>query len=237
MASGEISTVLPEGGGGAGGGTALPWIAGGSVRGSTRRGSGVSSGSLVSRSLKEFSGSLRANWELLGGQDNPLARSSVSRREDVQDDEEALKWAALESLPTYDRLRTSVFFNSAAGNKDPVDVRLLTAADRRQLLDSLLKSSEDENQQILVKLRNRLQKVGIEMPTIEVRYENVSIDADCYVGNRALPTLWNNTQNFFEVMYTTCARRIQNYCYFSSVKTYVDEEYVKMVELLLLQFC
>ncbi len=157
MASGEISTELPEGGG-AGGGTAIPWIGGGSVRGSTRRGSGVSSGGLVSRSLKEFSGSLRANWELLGGQDNPLARSSVSRREDAQDDEEALKWAALESLPTYDRLRTSVFFNSATGNKDPVDVRLLTATDRRQLLDSLLKSSEDENQQILVKMRNRLQK-------------------------------------------------------------------------------
>jgi len=155
MASGEISTVLPEGGGA---GTAIPWVGGGSVRGSTRRGSGVASGGLMSRSLREFSGSLRANWELLGGQDNPLARSSVSRREDAQDDEEALKWAALESLPTYDRLRTSVFFNSATGNKDPVDVRLLTAADRRQLLDSLLKSNEDENQQILVKMRNRLHK-------------------------------------------------------------------------------
>jgi hypothetical protein len=157
MASGEISTVVPEGGGA---GTAIPWIGGGSVRGSTRRGSGVAPGGLMSRSLREFSGSLRANWELLGGQDNPLARSSVSRREDAQDDEEALKWAALESLPTYDRLRTSVFFNSDTGNKDPVDVRLLTAADRRQLLDSLLKSSEDENQQILVKMRNRLQKYG-----------------------------------------------------------------------------
>jgi hypothetical protein len=66
MASGEISTVLPEGGD-AGGGTAIPWIGGGSVRGSTRGGSGVSSGGLVSRSLREFSGSLRGIWELLGG--------------------------------------------------------------------------------------------------------------------------------------------------------------------------
>ncbi|KAH9564074.1 hypothetical protein CY35_04G005400 [Sphagnum magellanicum] len=145
MASGEISAVLPEGGG-ACGGTAIPWIGGGSVRGSTRGGSSVSSGGLVSRSLREFSGSLRGIWELLGGQDNPLARSLVSRREDAQDDEEALKWAALESLPTYDCLRTSVFFNSATRNTDPVDVRLLTAADRRQLLDNLPKSSEDENQ-------------------------------------------------------------------------------------------
>ncbi len=145
MAWGEILAVLPEGGG-AGGGTAIPWIGGGSVRGSTRGGSGVSSGGLMSRSLKEFSGSLWGIWELLGGQDNPLARSSVSRREDAQDDEEALKWAALESLPTYDHLRTFVFFNSATGNTDPVDVRLLIVADRCQLFDSLLKSSEDENQ-------------------------------------------------------------------------------------------
>jgi ABC-type multidrug transport system ATPase subunit len=47
-------------------------------------------------------------------------------------------------------------------------------------------------------MRNRLDKVGIIIPTIEVQYENLSIDADCYVGNRALPTLWNNTQNFVE---------------------------------------
>jgi hypothetical protein len=75
------------------------------------------------------------------------------------------------------------------------------------------------------------------VPTIEVRYENVCIDTDCYVGNRTLPTLWNNTQNFFEVMYTTCVKRSRNYCYFSSAKTYVDEKYVKKPELLLLQFC
>jgi len=42
-------------------------------------------------------------------------------------------------------------------------------------------------------------RVGIELPTIEVRYENLSIEADCYVGNRALPSNWNTARNFFEV--------------------------------------
>lgn len=42
-------------------------------------------------------------------------------------------------------------------------------------------------------------RVGIELPTIEVRYDNLSIEADCYVGNRALPTLWNVTRNMIEV--------------------------------------
>lgn len=43
-------------------------------------------------------------------------------------------------------------------------------------------------------------RVGIELPTIEVRYENVSIDANCFVGGRALPTLKNATINFLEVL-------------------------------------
>ena len=42
-------------------------------------------------------------------------------------------------------------------------------------------------------------RVGIELPTVEVRFENLTIDAQCYVGGRALPTLWNTVRNFVEV--------------------------------------
>lgn len=42
--------------------------------------------------------------------------------------------------------------------------------------------------------------VGIELPTLEVRFQKLTADADCYLGNRALPTLWNATRNFFEVL-------------------------------------
>ncbi len=42
-------------------------------------------------------------------------------------------------------------------------------------------------------------RVGIKLPTLQVRYENLSIDAKCLVGNRALPTLKNATLNFMEV--------------------------------------
>jgi len=37
------------------------------------------------------------------------------------------------------------------------------------------------------------------MPTIEVRYENLNIDANAYVGNRGLPTILNSTLNVLEV--------------------------------------
>lgn len=42
-------------------------------------------------------------------------------------------------------------------------------------------------------------RVGIDLPEIEVRYEHLTIEADAYVGSRALPTFINFISNFFEV--------------------------------------
>lgn len=39
----------------------------------------------------------------------------------------------------------------------------------------------------------------MEVPKIEVRFENLSIEADVQAGTRALPTLVNVTRDFFEV--------------------------------------
>ena len=37
------------------------------------------------------------------------------------------------------------------------------------------------------------------MPTVEVRCENLSMEAKVTVGSRALPTVLNSYRNFFEV--------------------------------------
>lgn len=42
-------------------------------------------------------------------------------------------------------------------------------------------------------------RVGIELPTIEVRYEDLSVQANCHVGSRGLPTLLNASRNMIEV--------------------------------------
>lgn len=42
-------------------------------------------------------------------------------------------------------------------------------------------------------------RVGIELPTIEVRYEQLSIQAEVFVGSRALPTLTNAATNVLQV--------------------------------------
>lgn len=41
--------------------------------------------------------------------------------------------------------------------------------------------------------------MGIRLPKVEVRYEHLSIEAETYMGSRALPTLVNSAQNIAEL--------------------------------------
>jgi len=52
-------------------------------------------------------------------------------------------------------------------------------------------------------------RVGIEIPKIEVRYRNLSVEGDMHVGSRALPTLFNVTLNTFEVFNFICSFEAQ----------------------------
>ncbi|CAH1422570.1 unnamed protein product [Lactuca virosa] len=120
---------------------------------------------------------------------------SKSSRED--DDEEALKWASLEKLPTFDRLKKGLLFGST-GPSNEVDIDNLGVEDRKHLLDRLVKTADEDNEKFLLKLRARLDRVGIDLPTIEVRYEHVTVEADVNTGSRALPSFINFHIDFFE---------------------------------------
>uniref|UniRef100_J3MLF4 ABC transporter domain-containing protein n=1 Tax=Oryza brachyantha TaxID=4533 RepID=J3MLF4_ORYBR len=65
-------------------------------------------------------------------------------------------------------------------------------------MERVFKAVEDDNERFLRRFKDRLDRVGIELPQIEVRYEHLSIEADVYVGKRALPTLLNATINTLE---------------------------------------
>ncbi|PNX65455.1 pleiotropic drug resistance protein 1-like, partial [Trifolium pratense] len=41
-------------------------------------------------------------------------------------------------------------------------------------------------------------RVGLDIPTIEVRYQNLKIDAEAFVGGRALPSFINAATNVIE---------------------------------------
>lgn len=42
-------------------------------------------------------------------------------------------------------------------------------------------------------------RVGIELPAVEIRYDHLSINADVFIGSRALPTLFNFARDIVEV--------------------------------------
>jgi ABC-type multidrug transport system ATPase subunit/ABC-type multidrug transport system permease subunit len=121
---------------------------------------------------------------------------SQSSRE--EDDEEALKWASLEKLPTFDRLRKGLLLGSMGAPATEVEIENLGPLERKKLIERLVKTAEEDNEKFLLKLRNRIDTVGIVLPTIEVRYEHLSVDADAYVGGRSLPTFLNFHTNVLE---------------------------------------
>nr|XP_043631485.1 pleiotropic drug resistance protein 2-like isoform X2 [Erigeron canadensis] len=118
-----------------------------------------------------------------------------------EDDEEELKWAAIERLPTYDRLRKGIIKQVLDDGEivhQQIDITKLGPQDKKQLMERILKVVEEDNENFLIRVRARTDRVGIDIPKIEVRYENLSIEGDVHVGSRALPTLLNSTLNSLE---------------------------------------
>ncbi|PKA67166.1 ABC transporter G family member 39 [Apostasia shenzhenica] len=122
----------------------------------------------------------------------------------LEDDEEKLKWAALEKLPTYDRMRTGIlrqFDEDGKAVSHEVDLDKLGLHERKILLDRIMKIVEEDNERFLKRLRDRINQVGLELPKLEVRFQNLSVEADAYVGSRALPTLLNAAINTLEGLF------------------------------------
>ncbi|KAK9054723.1 hypothetical protein SSX86_025802 [Deinandra increscens subsp. villosa] len=159
-------------------------------------------GRSISRGISRASGSWRMEDVFAtgvgGSHDGRSSRHSM-------EDEEALRWAALEKLPTYNRLRTTIFKSYIPTDQQQsptdqmlVDVRDLDPQARQSFIDKIFKVAEEDNEIFLRKFRDRVDKVGITLPTVEVRFQNLSVEADCHVGDRALPTLINTTRNIAE---------------------------------------
>ncbi|KAE9591000.1 putative sulfate-transporting ATPase [Lupinus albus] len=143
-----------------------------------------------------------------GGGSFRIGSSSIWRNSDAEifsnnsfhqqeDDEEALKWASIQKLPTFARLRKGLLASSE-GESYEIDIMKLGLQEKRVLLERLVKIAEEDNEKFLLKLRNRIDRVGIDLPTIEVRFENLNIEAETHVGGRAMPTFTNFMVNIVE---------------------------------------
>ncbi|KAH0977463.1 hypothetical protein GBA52_027182 [Prunus armeniaca] len=142
------------------------------------------------------------SWRTISLKDMWNEQPDVFQRSGAaEEEEEELKWAAIERLPTYERMKKGMMRQVMSGGRvvhDEVDVTKLRTEDKKQLMDSILKVVEDDNEKFLKRLRDRTDRVGIEVPKIEVRFEHLSVEGDAYVGTRALPTLYNSTLNAIE---------------------------------------
>ncbi|KAL2472415.1 ABC transporter G family member 40 [Abeliophyllum distichum] len=150
------------------------------------------------RASSRSHGSFRANSASIWRNTGIEVFSRSSREEN---DEEALKWAALEKLPTFDRLRKGLLFGSEGVNE--VDVHDLGFEDKKNLMERLVNVVEEDNEKFLLKLRHRIDRVGIDLPAIEVRYEHLNIDAEAYSASRALPSFVNFHTNMIEGVLNT----------------------------------
>ncbi|KAF3338904.1 pleiotropic drug resistance protein 3-like protein [Carex littledalei] len=138
--------------------------------------------------------------------------SGGDKEESGRNEEEELQqqWAAIERLPTYDRLRTSLFFqhqhvddqnNIGEGEKRvPVDVGQLGPVEMHHFIETQIKHIEKDNLRFLQKQRSRIDRVNMKQPTIEVRYKNLSVEAECeVVQGTPLPTLWNSLMSMISI--------------------------------------
>ncbi|RVW28720.1 Pleiotropic drug resistance protein 1 [Vitis vinifera] len=103
---------------------------------------------------------------------------------------------ALEKLPTYNRMRKGLLMGSE-GEANEVDIHNLGLQERK-IWWSVGENRDEDNEKFLLKLKNRIDRVGIDLPEIEVRFEHLTIDAEAYVGSRALPSFINSVFNQIE---------------------------------------
>ncbi|CDO97981.1 unnamed protein product [Coffea canephora] len=175
---------------------------------------GLSRNASVNRSSKRRMSS-RRGWNVA---EDVFGSARMRTSSNALEDEESLKWAALEKLPTYNRLRTTVLKSFIENENDDelgkksvlqeVDVRKLDTNQRQEFIDRLFKVAEEDNGKFLEKLRNRLDRVGIILPTVEVRFDQLTVGAECYVGDRALPTLPNVARNIAESAFSCLGFRL-----------------------------
>lgn len=147
--------------------------------------------------LSETVTSLRSSYRSVPSRFH--SHSTQNSFKDDFDDELPLQWAAIDRLPTFKRVTSSLFDENIDGDevgvrgKRVVDVTELGGPERHLFIEKLIKNIESDNLRLLQKLRKRMDKAGVKLPTVEVRYRNLYVEMECeVVHGKALPTLWNS---------------------------------------------
>ncbi|EIE18194.1 putative pleiotropic drug resistance protein 3 [Coccomyxa subellipsoidea C-169] len=111
------------------------------------------------------------------------------------DDYEELYRVALERASTMDRPGAD---GGEGSGFTKLDLKRLRRTHRQLIVDRALQTSDQDNEAFLRKFQDRIKRAGVDVPTVEVRADGLSVDSSVYVGGRAAPTLINAYRNFIE---------------------------------------
>lgn len=81
--------------------------------------------------------------------------------DNTEDEEEALKWAAISRLPTYSRMKKGLLLGSRGREATEIDVQKLGAQEKMELMERLMKNPEEDSEKFLLKLKNRIDRYNI----------------------------------------------------------------------------
>lgn len=71
----------------------------------------------------------------------------------------------------------------------------------QELVDNIIQNI-DNTRRLLQKQKERIDRVKVKHPTIEVRYRNLCAEVECkVVDGKPLPTLWNTFKAIFTVSF------------------------------------
>ncbi|KAI3678493.1 hypothetical protein L6452_37788 [Arctium lappa] len=146
--------------------------------------------------------------DIESGNDTFARRSNA---DEFQRDETELLWAAIERLPSRKEKKFALLkrpvseSNGSEERTETVDVTKLDRRNRSLIIRKALDTSEQDNYKLLAAIKERFDRVGLEVPKVEVRFEKLNVEADVLIGSRALPTLVNYTRDVIERL-LTCLR-------------------------------
>ncbi|KAK1374084.1 ABC transporter domain-containing protein [Heracleum sosnowskyi] len=146
----------------------------------------------ISRSLRSTFGHLSSSFR------NNITLNSL---DDNGENQQSQQWAEFSKFSTFKHSRSSSFDEDNKNTPDAkrmqvVDVTKLDALERHMLIEKLIKHAEHDNLQLLQHIKKRMDKVGVRLPTVEVKYTNMHVEAECkVVHGKPLPTLWNSLQS------------------------------------------
>ncbi|KAF4371622.1 hypothetical protein F8388_003232 [Cannabis sativa] len=114
----------------------------------------------------------------------------------------SLPTESIATLPSQKCSNFALLRKSPSGKAcaETIDVTKLDRQGRENLVKKVLATNDQDNNKLLSAIKERLDRVGIKVPNVEVQFENLNVVSKVQTGSRALPTLINFSRNAIEYL-------------------------------------